>query len=264
VTKRLLLKSFTYFDDPPASPPPAVPPTVPPPPTPPPGQTFTQEQVNKMMADHKRALQKQNEELVTQLQQLRDNANLTAQQKEELETRIQTLSQQHLTEAQKLQAELETTKKKYKTDTEALTNDSRKWKGSFEKLLVTNAITEGAITHKAANAKQLAAMLLPQAKVVEEVDDAGQPTGNFVAKLPVTVLDQKTKKPVTVELPIVEAIGKLREDPENANLFLVDGKPGFGGLNQNAGSGSGTPDISKMTPAQYREWRSKQSDLKRG
>lgn len=247
-----LTKIKTYYDDPPAVPP-TVPPVPPPPPTPP--ATFTQEQVNKMMADHKRSLQKEREDLVKQLEQHRDTANLTAQEKQALEERIANLSQQHLTEAQKLQAELETTKKKLKTETESLVEDSRKWKESYEKLLVTNSILTGAATHQAANKSQLEAMLLPKAKVVEVVGEDGKPTGNFAVKLPMTVIDAKTKQPVTLDVDMIEAIGKMREDKENANLFLFDGKVGLGGNNDSINSGGKGPDWSNMTPAEHRKAR---------
>jgi hypothetical protein len=248
-------KINTYFEDgnPPASPPPppAIPPTTP--------KTFTQEQVNAMMAEHKRTLQTQNNELVKQLEELRANTNLTQQQKEELDTRITTLQQQHLTEQQKLSIELDKTNKKYKTDTEALTAEANKWKNQFTTTLITNAILEGSTKHQAASAKQMLAMLGGQVKVVEEVDDTGKSTGRYVSKLPITITDPKTKKPVQVELDVVEAIGKLREDPEYSNLFLTDGKPGIGGSNANAGGTSGgSADVANMSPAQYREWRKKQ------
>lgn len=255
-----LLKAFTYYNDGGVSPPPPPPPASPPPP---PAATFTQEQVNKIMADNKRALQQQNADLVAQLETFRSKANLTQQEKDELDARISTLQQQHLTKEQQLSGELEKANKKYKTDTEVLTQQGQQWQGRFTSLLVTNAILEGSSKHQAASAKQLTAMIAPQVKVVEEVDEAGKPTGNFVPKLPVTVIDPKTKKPVVVELGVVEAIGKMREDPEFANLFLFDGKAGLGGSNQSGGGGSGSPGYNaNMTPEQYRKWRAAQSTKK--
>lgn len=242
------VKTRTYFDD-------TVPPVVPPPPPPPP-VTFTQEQVNKMLADNKRALQTQNTELVKQLEEIRATATLTVQQKEELDTRIQTLTQQHLTKEQQIAAELDKTNKKYKTDTEVLGNEAKKWRSSFDSVLVNNAIIEGASKHKAASPKQMQALLSAKAKVVEEVDDKGQATGNFVVKLPMAVIDPKTKVAVVVDLNMDEAIAKMREDPENANLFLNgDGKSGLGGSNVGQGGKSGPIDFKNMTPAEYQKWR---------
>lgn len=258
MTRYFLLKAFkikttTFYDD---GDPPAVPPVPPPPPPPPPTKTFTQEQVNAMLAENKKGLQKQNQELVAQLEQLRENVNLTAAQKEELDLRIQTLSQQHLTEQQKIALELDTTKKKLKTETEALANEANQWKGAFQSVMVQNAVLAGASQHKAANAEQLLDLVGNKAKVVQELDAEGKPTGKFLVKLPVKQIDPKTKQPVVVELDAIEAIGKMREDPTNANLFLFDGKAGHGGSNHpNNPASGGTPDFSKMTPAQYRQWR---------
>lgn len=243
------LKTRTYFNDPPP---------VPPPPPPPAKTTFTQEEVNAMMAENKKALQKQNAELVTQLEALKQGKGLSEQEKADLQARIDQLSTQHMTETQRLQAALDTANKTAKTQVESLTGESKKWQGEYQKLLVTHGILNGAATHKAADptGEQLISMLLPRAKVVEVVDDAGQATGVYQAVLPITVLD-KAKKPVVVELPIAEAIGKMREDPKNANLFLIDGKPGFGGNNGAAGGGGNSKPAfdPTMSASDYRKNR---------
>ena len=243
---------FTYYNDPPISPPP------PPPPPTPDDKKFSQGDLDRLMAEHRKKLQSENKDLVDQLTKLRENVNLTAQEKEALETRINSLSQQHLTDTQKLQAELDTTKKKLSSENEGLKVAGQKWQGLFNNLLVTNAILQGASEHKAVNAAQLAAMLSPSAKVVEVLDEKGQPTGEYAAKLPIKTVDPKTKAEVVIDLPIVEAIGKMREDENNANLFIIDGSPGFGG-NGNVKAGSEKGSFRKdMTPEQYREYRKKQ------
>lgn len=246
--------SRSYYDDPPASPPVSPPP----PPPPPPAKTFTQADVDRLMAEHRKGLQTQLQDAVKQLETVRETANLTQQQKDELDARIQTLTQQHQTKEQQLAAEVEKVNKKYKSDTETLAQEGNKWKSSFNNLLVENSIILGAEKHKAASTKQMIALLGSKAKVVEEVDDKGQATGKFVVKLPMVINDAKTKQPVALELDIVEAIGKMREDPENANLFLTDGKPGLGGNNNNAAGGGGGGGFNpSMTPAQYAEFRKK-------
>ena len=82
--------------------------------------------------------------------------------------------------------------------------------------------------------------------------------GRFLVKLPVKVVDPKTKAEQTLELDAIEAIGKMRENPANGNLFLFDGKTGLGGTNHpNNPATEGQPDFAKMSPAQYQEWRKK-------
>lgn len=255
--KMILRKGVTYFNDPPVPP---VPPVSPPPPPPPPApQTFTQEQVNKMMAEHRQTLQKQNQELVTQLEELRKNVNLTETQKAELDARITALQQQHLTDAQKREAEAAAAKKKYDTEIASATEETKKWRGGFQKLIAVNAIKDAAATHKAASAKQLELMLLNQVKVVEATDADGKATGEYVAKITMPVVDPKTKQTVQVDLPVAEAVELMKKEAEYANLFVGDGKGGIGG---NSGTAplnkEGQPDFKNMTPQQYRDWRAKQ------
>lgn len=251
-----------YNDDPPPTvpPPPApVPPTVPPPPAPPGGRVFTQADVDKLMAEHRKGLQQQNAELLSQLEELRKNVNLTQQEKDALDARIQTISQQHLTDSQKSAAEFEAFKKKTSSQIEELTGSTSAWKNQFERLLVTNEILRAAATHGAASEEQLLMMLTPQAKVVEATDADGKPIKDkFVAKLPVTIVDPKTKLPTVVDMLVGEAVETMRKDPKHANLFLVNGKPGLGGVGNTGGSsGGGTTEFRPdMSPEEYRKTRS--------
>lgn len=248
-------RSFTYFDEP-AVPPPPAPPVVPPPPPPPPAvKMFTQPEVDKIMAEHRKNLQAQNSELVAQLETLKTSSTLTAQQKEDLEARIETLSKQHMTKEQQLAADLEKVQKKAKAEQDAAVEESKKWKSAFETTLINNELIAGAVKHKAASAIQIQQMFGNKAKVVPDVDDAGQPTGGYVVKLPVQTIDAKTKKPVILELNAQDAIGKIRENQEYSNLFLFEGVPGLGGNNHSRPQ-TGPVDFSTMTPEEYRKYRS--------
>lgn len=269
----MLLKVFKtlnrlYYNDPPVVPPvspPAVPPVSPPPPPVPTAKTFSQEDVDRMMADHRKNLQKTNQELIEQLEKSKNDANLTKEQKEELEARIQTLSQQHLTKEQQTQEEYNKLKKKYETETKQLAEKEVIWKKRFEDTLIDNALATSASLHKARSATQLQLMFKSQGKVVEEVDDAGKPTGKWVAKMSVEKIDPKTKQKVALELPIEEAIGVLKENSEFENLFNMDGRGGFGGNNYpgpgggGSGGNNGTPDFSKMSTDDFMKWRKAQN-----
>ncbi len=249
-------KARTFFNDPPAVPPVSPPPPPPPPPAP---KMFTQEEVNRIMAEQKQTLKATNEQLVTQLEELRTNVNLTQTQRDELDARIVALQQQHLTDAQKKEQEAAAAKKKYETEISTKDAEAKKWHGSYQKLVAVNAIKDAAATHKAANSKQLEMMLLNQVKVVEATDAEGKTTGEYIAKLTVTVIDPKTKQPTQIDLPVVEAVEVMKKDADYANLFVGDGKGGIGGSNGTPPlNQAGQPDFKNMTPNQYREWRAKQ------
>lgn len=259
MTRFFLTQSFRktgiLFNEP--GDPPPVPPVSPPPP--PPAQVFTQEQVNKLLAENKRTLQAQNAEYAKQLEELKQSSNLSATEKEELAARIEQLSQQHMTEKEKTQHEIDKAKKKYETDTAALQEAGKHWQGQYQGLLIENAVIAGATTHKAANAEQMLDLLKQKAKVVPILDEAtGQPTGKFTVKLPVKVLDPKTKAPTIVELDAVDAIGKMRDDPSNGNLFMFDGKTGLGGNNvPTPGTNTDSINVKDMTSEQFMAFRKK-------
>jgi hypothetical protein len=249
------LETVAFYDDPPISPPP---PAVPPPPPPPtPGKTYTQAELDKMFADHRKGLQDQNKQMADELQKLRESNSLTQAEKDALDGQIANLKNQYQSKEQAAAAEAEKLRKQLASETEKLSAEGKKWHGEFNNLLIENAIVTGASKHNAASSEQMLDLLRFKAKVVEDVDGDGKPTGKFVAKIPVLVLNPKTNTWETIEYPIVEGIAKMRENPANANLFLTDGKPGFGG-NPAAGGGGGKPlDWKNMTPEQHREARKK-------
>lgn len=254
------IKSRTYFDDPPVvPPPPPVPPVSPPPPPPPPpaGKVFTQADVDRIMAEHRKGLQTQNQELAAQLEEFRNKANLSETQKAELDAKITNLQTQHLTEAQKLTQQVEAEKKRLKEVEETSKKEVQTWQNNFNELLVTNSILSGAQKHEAAFADQMLDMLKPKAKVVPATDaDGNVLPGKYVAKMAVTIEDPKTKAPVVVDLPIEEAIGVMRKDPKHGNLFLTGGKPGLGGTGGTGGTGSAGPlNLKNMSPEEYRAQR---------
>src|SRR5690348_5163199 len=96
-------------------PPPPPPPPAPPPPPPPGAKMYTQEQINAMMADNKRSLQKQNESYAKQLEEFKNNYTMSEQQKATFEQQIEELRTSHLTDQEKIKREQEKLEKDYKT-----------------------------------------------------------------------------------------------------------------------------------------------------
>ncbi len=227
--------------------PPAVPPTVPPPP--PAGKFYTQEELNTLMASNRKGMQDQLKTTLTQLEELKNVSGMTQKQRDELQAQIEVLSQTHMSEKEKLENNLTKTQKDAAKRQKELEEEATKYKSSFENLMITDAITKAAMTHKAANAGQLEAMLARQAKVVPEVDANGAATGKMVVKLPVRLVDPKTKEIKMVDFNVEDAVLKMREDESNSNLFLFDGKPGIGG--SNAITKAGEVNWSNMTTEQH-------------
>lgn len=237
---------------PPTSPPP---PPVSPPPTPPAGgtKTFTQEDVNRAVADERRKVQTANQKTIDELTALRDSANVTAQQKEQLQQQIETLTAQFQTKEQQQQTELGKLQKKYDTDTEGLKKTSAEWQQRYELFAIDVAITNAAVEFEAFSPEQIKAVLAPMTKMKPKLDEGGKPTNEFEPRVKFMGRD-KDQKEVELDLSPREAVKAMTEIPEKfGNLFKNKAIGGLGGNNTNTQQGGNgrLPDIGAMTPQEY-------------
>jgi hypothetical protein len=270
--KALSVLRRAFYNDPPVSPPPPPPAPPPPPPAPPAPPTgmpapegleipdnlksltsYTQPQLNEIFAHNKRKLVEQNQNLVRQLETLRDGQNLSEQEKAQLQQQIDQLNSQYQTRDQQHQAEVNRLQEKYQKDTKKFNEERDLWKNRYETTITANEILVEGNAAKAYNIDQLKAIILPLTKVVEDMQD-GKPTGNFVPRVDFTGRD-KDGKPVKLNLSVKETIKTMKEMPDlYGNLFLNDQN---GGLNTfpapgQAGNGSAAGlNVDDMTPQQY-------------
>jgi len=191
----------------------------------PPPKTFTQEQLNEFLAKEKRKHQegmKLNNALLTK-------EELAKKQAEELQSKFQT--------------EIQTEK-----------TQREHWEKQYQNMLFQTEVSRAAAEHDAWDSEQLATLLAPKVKVAPDLDEKGKPKGGFKILAQVTTDDGKT-----IDLPLTEAVGRMRQDKRYANQFKVKGSPGTGlTLNtQPAGqSGDGMPDPKDS--AAYQKWFAEQ------
>lgn len=240
--KFLKLASIYCNDPPPVDPPP-----------PPANKTFTQADIDKLMVTHKKELQTQNQKLAEELTQLKEKSTGTEAEKAALQERIDALTNQGKSKEQQLAQEAEKWKKKHADDVKSKEEEAVKWKGQFENYLVKSSLLAAADKHKAESAEQIEMMFKGMVKVVPVADEAGVVLG-YQPVMTVKVPDAKdaTKK-IEMQLPVEEAIAKIKEDNAFANLFKVEGVDGRGSNNHRHTGPS--PDITKMPPDQYRKLR---------
>ena len=142
-----------YDDAPPANPPPANPPTPPPPQ--PDGKKFSQDDVNRFVADEKRKVQTKMDQLTTQLETFK----LTAAEKEELQQKLtdmqnELLTKDELTAREKKKLEATLTKQVQQFETEAKT-----WRNRYEDSTITRALMDAAVENEALVPVQLVEIL---------------------------------------------------------------------------------------------------------
>jgi hypothetical protein len=223
-----------------------------PPVTPP--KTFTQDQVNQIVADERRKLQAKNAPIITELEQLRSSTRLSEEEKQALTTRIDALQSESLTKEQQLTREVETYKKKVSDTEQSLTKERDAWQGRYADLLISNQILTAANKGEAYKDEQILDQLKPRTKVAPVVGEDGKATDQFHVVVKFDDVDAKTGAPVTLELSPTDVIKRMKELPDRfGNLFKSGVQAGVG---RNKGSGPiGEPDVSKMSPKEFREHR---------
>lgn len=220
--------------------------------------TISQKKLNAILAEerkkHTEAIQKQ----VADLEQLRRSSALTAGEKANLEKRIGELQDSMLTKDELTKKEQDKLLTDHKKQVETLSGEKETWRGRFTDSTISRGITDAAVTGDSFAPSQIVALLKPNARLVEAADADGKPTGEFSIKIKFTGTD-KDGKPVQLDLTPEEAIKQMKEMPEHyGNLFKSTMSGGLGGSGGKGGGGRKDQDPSKMTEAEYKEWRKQQ------
>lgn len=234
-------------------------------------QTFTQEQVNTLLAEEKRKHQKKQQEqvdeekrkqqeLVVELEKFKKTSTLTVEAKETLEKRIEDLQNQYMTAEEKARQATENIQKQNAEQLELLTKERDSWQHRHSHLLIDTEITKSAVEHKAYFFEQVSAILRPNTKLVEKLGEDGKPTGEYAAKVMFVDTD-KNGKPITLELTIPEAVKRMTELTQYGNLFEGGIKGGVGGTGSENNTKIDLAKIAKDDPARYRKMRKEQPEL---
>lgn len=225
-------------------------------------KTFNQDDLNRFLAEDKRKGQEKQRQLATQLADMQKQKNLTDKQKKDLQTRIDELQAQYMTTEEKARQDADRKQKEYDGKLEAATTERDEWKVKHEQLAISTEIAHAAIEHEAVDFEQIEALLRAKTKLVEKLDDEGQPMGEFEPK--VSFPDTgKDKNPIILELTVNEAVKRMRELPKYGNLFRSPKKSGLGGSGS-AGPSGKKIDIAQLAredQAEYRKLRKEKPEL---
>jgi len=225
--------------------------------------TFTQDQLNKMMADNRRKLAQQNQQLVSELETLKEQSNLTTQQKEELEGRINQLQEQFMTKEEIAKKEQAKLVKLTEEEKAKLKNEAESWRNRYSTATVQRSLTDAAVEGKAVSPEQLVAILGTVTSLQPVIGEDGKPTGDYAPIVKFNDVDSNGK-PIVLDLTPQQTVKRMKELPQRfGNLFQSDATGGLGG---HSGSGAGGSGISPSVTAlkdlgAYAKWRKEHPDL---
>lgn len=222
------------------------------------GKTFTQEDVNRMLAADRRKSEEKLTKTLDELEAQRAKSSLTSAEREELDTTIEGLKETMMTKTQLAEKEASKSKKAHEKQIAELSESTKKWQNLYTTSTIERAIVDAASSgpNKAFNTSQVVAILGPNTRLIEALDNDGEKTGDLVPSVKFKDTD-KDGKPVTLDLAVSAAVKRMRELDAYANLFESEGTGGVGGSTKAKG-GSSTETVAKMAqgdPAAYRKAR---------
>jgi hypothetical protein len=263
----------TFTPTPPASPPPpptsthpALAPPVTPVTLPPPAEDqFTQDDVNKFLAEDRRKHQDKYKTLETSYQQILDDKTLASEQRVRIETELQDLQKSFRTKEQQAEFDKKQQRNQYETDLATEKANSERWEGMYKNQVIRTSLQDAAIKGEAFNSNQIISLLEPMAQLRDEVTPDGATTGRLVPVIDFADIDETTGDPTQTLRTPTEAVQRMKELTElYGNLFRANVVSGVGAGSATGGATpgkSGSVDVSKLTSAQYRELRAKNPEL---
>ena len=214
-----------YFDEEEGTPPPA---TEGEEGTPPPaegdksGKVFTQAEVDKLMANHRKTLQEDVKKKADALRDAQSSLSLTQEEKDKLSGQINDLENSLLTQKEISARERDRLQKEKETELKKVTDEANFWKTRHHNTLIENELVKAASIdgQKAINPAQIVSLFGKDA-VVNDVD------GNLVVQVKVkAVSSDGTVKVLTLDPQ--QAIKEYSTRNEYYNLFEMPGKDGMG------------------------------------
>ncbi len=226
-------------------------------------KTFTQEQVNSINKKEREKRETAEASLVeTQkiMESLKNQSTMSAEESKKLNEKIEELETKNLSSEQKAARALENAQKKTEEEINTLKEQGKVWQERFSKQRVETDILKasegGEKKAKALNPNQLIDLLAHRVTLEPVKDDEGNETGEFNSTIPDFRDTDKDGKELKVKMTIIEAIDRMREMEEYANLFANEKVGGLGIFgNKNKSKKTTDEQIEKMSGDEYIEAR---------
>lgn len=215
---------------------------------------FTQADLDRHITERlkreREAAKKEKDAILQQLQQIQTKG-LSEEDRQALENQIKQLEEANMTVQEKAEQERKNLLKVHEKNVADLTSDRDTWKTRFHVSTIRQALTEAGLAQNVENVNQIIAMFAPSAYLEEQKDEKGKPLGTFITRMKFLGIDHdsETKAQKEFDLPVAEAMKKLREDGLNSNLFKHQGTGGTGRTPD--GSGNGAADVGALDPIKF-------------
>lgn len=217
--------------------------------------TFTQADVNFIAKEERLKAKTATEKHIKELENLKRSQTLSEKDKTDLQKRIDDMQNTLLTKEELAKKEKERLENQHKQTVQSISAEKELWQNRFTRSTINGSIISHAASNDAFNPDDLIAILGPNTRLVAEVDGEGKETDNFAPKVKFSDTGEDGK-PIILDLTVPEAIKRMKEISRYMHLFKSTATGGLGAQANPTNPGQKV-DVSKMTPAQYREYRKK-------
>jgi len=230
------------------------------------GKSFTQDDVNKMLAEDRRKHQAQLKTMETRLQEVLSSKNLTEAERKALQENLSAVQGQLRSKEAQAALEKQELEQSYQVKLTDAEKKATTWESLYRDSTVQRSLQDAGIKNDAFSPGQIVTLLKPMTKMMEEMDPTTKrPNGHYKVMVEMPDVDPKTGEQVMMTRTPEEAVKRMKELPEQyGNLFKAGVVSGIGSGSATGGllpGQSGRVDVRKLTPQQYREIREKNPEL---
>jgi len=222
-------------------------------------KNFTQEDLNKFLADDRRKHQARYEKLEQQMMKLAESKTLEEEQRQQYATELEDLRAQWLTKEQRAAYERKQEQERYKIELQTTKETAEKYQVLYTNHVITDSIRHAADPQIVTNPELFVQLLKPKTQIRELTDNEGKPTGQKGPLVELDDVNEETGEKMTTLRTPTDAVKRMQELPQlYGGLFRANVVSGVGaGTATDGRSSGGEIDVREVAkdPALYRKLR---------
>ena len=219
-----------------------------------PGRVFSQEEVNRLLADDRRKHQARIDRVQRTLEEVSASKNLSVKEREQLATQLEAMAAENRTREEQLVHERTQLEKQHAQMLADEKKNTDAWRKRFEDSAIQNALVDASHRSDAFSTDQILRLLRPSTRVVERADERGKGTGDYEVVVDLPDTDEQGN-PTTRTLSARDALETMQTKPTYGNLFKSNAVSGIASSSGAGVTPGGKIDVRNLTQEQYMELR---------
>ena len=185
------------------------------------GKTFTQDQVNHLIATDRRKLEDALKKTEKQYQDLLSSQSLTEQERKALQANLEMVQGQLRSKEEQLQVEKKQIEETYAAKLQEMEKKATHFETLYRDSTIERALQDAAVKHEAWSPSQVVTLLRGQTKMLEVTDaKTGKLTGKYKPMVEMQSVNSTTGEVETKAYTPEDAVKKMKDDKDTwGNLF---------------------------------------------